>query len=71
MEKQVKEFSNIQHHVSVISGKEDGYQRRLFEHEQEIKDLRKELVETRGHLEDQASIAQLKSQEVLELLEDI
>lgn len=42
LEKQVFEFSNMQHHVSVVAGREDEFQRRLFERENEIKVLRSE-----------------------------
>jgi chromosome segregation ATPase len=40
LEKQVFDFGNMQHQVSVIAGKEDDFQRRLFERENEIKLLR-------------------------------
>lgn len=42
LEKQTVEFSNMQHQVTVVSGKEDDFQRRLFERENEIKLLRQE-----------------------------
>jgi len=71
MEKQTREFSNIQHNMSVISGKEDNYQRRLYEREQEIKELKRELQETRQNLQEQTEIANIKANEAAELLEDI
>lgn len=40
LEKQTFEFSNMQHQVSVVTGKEDDFQRRLFEREQELTRLR-------------------------------
>ena len=42
LEKQVLEFSNVQHQMSITVGKEDNNQRKLFEREQEIKTLRNE-----------------------------
>ena len=42
LEKQVFDFGNMQHQVSVITGKEDEFQRRLYERENEIKLLRSE-----------------------------
>lgn len=42
MEKSVFEFSNMQHQVAEIAGKEDDFQRRLFERENEIRLLRQE-----------------------------
>lgn len=42
LDKQVLEYGNMQHQVSVIAGKEDDFQRRLFERENEIKLLRSE-----------------------------
>jgi predicted nucleic acid-binding Zn-ribbon protein len=40
LERQARDFSNVQHQMSVVSGKEDTIQRRLFERENEIKSLR-------------------------------
>ena len=57
--------------MSMISGKEDNIQRRLFEREQEIKTLRAELQHARQSLEDQSQLAQCKAQECAELAEDI
>jgi hypothetical protein len=45
------EFSNMQHHVTVVSSKEDDFQRRLFERESEIKLLRQENQNFREQLE--------------------
>lgn len=36
-EKQCLEFGNVQHQMSVTAGKEDNYQRKLFERENEIR----------------------------------
>lgn len=71
MDKQTKEFANMQHNMSVVSGKEDNYQKRLYEREQEIHDLRRQLEDTRGQFEEAQNIAKLKQQEVTELMEDI
>jgi len=43
LDRQARDFSNVQHQMSMISGKEDNIQRRLYEREQEIKALRAEL----------------------------
>ena len=43
LDRQARDFSNVQHQMSAISGKEDTIQRRLYEREQEIKSLRGEL----------------------------
>ena len=71
LEKQVLEFSNVQHQMSVTQGKEDNNQRKLFEREQEIKTLRNECQSLREQVDQQTQIAQLKAQEVAELTEDI
>lgn len=71
MDKQTKEFSNIQHNMSVVTGKEDNYQKRLYEREQEIHDVRRQLEDYRVSLEETTNIAKLKQQEVTELMEDI
>jgi hypothetical protein len=43
--------------MSVVSGKEDTIQRRLFERENEIKTLRHEVASLRQQLDEQAQIA--------------
>jgi len=53
LEKQVVEFSNMQHMVTVSSGKEDDFSRRLFERENEIKLLRHENQSFREQIEHQ------------------
>jgi DNA repair exonuclease SbcCD ATPase subunit len=49
----VVEFSNMQHQVTVVSGKEDDFQRRLFERENEIKLLRQENQNFREQIDHQ------------------
>jgi chromosome segregation ATPase len=71
LDKQARDFSNVQHQMSVLNGKEDSIQRRIYEREQEIKALRLELQSLRQQLEDQTHLAQGKSQECQELAEDI
>lgn len=56
LEKQVYDFSNMQHTVSVIAGKEDDFQRRLFERENEIKLLRQENQNLRDQTEHQSQV---------------
>ena len=51
LEKQVLEFSNVQHQMSITVGKEDNNQRKLFEREQEIKTLRSECQSLREQVE--------------------
>ena len=53
LEKQCLEFSNVQHQMSVVVGKEDNNQRKLFEREQEIKTLRQEQINMREQVEQQ------------------
>ena len=71
LEKQVHEFGNIQHQMSITSGREDQNQRKLFEREQEIKTLRCEKGNLEEQLSTQTQLAQLKAQEAAELTEDI
>jgi chromosome segregation ATPase len=71
MDRQAREFTQMQHHVSAITGKEDGVQRRMAEREQEIKILRAELNATKAAMEETKQIAQAKNAEVQELVEDI
>lgn len=71
MDKQVFEFSNMQHQVSVIAGKEDDFQRRLFERENEIRLLRQENQSQREQIEQSTQIIQVKTQDCNELTEDI
>ena len=71
LERQVTEFSNMQHQVTVVAGKEDEFQRRLFERENEIKSLRLENQNYREQIEHQNEIIQVKATEVGELTEDI
>lgn len=71
LEKQVFDFGNMQHQVSVIAGKEDDFQRRLFERENEIKLLRQENQNFREQIEHQNQIIQVKATEAAELTEDI
>lgn len=61
----------MQHQVSVIAGKEDDFQRRLFERENEIKLLRQENQNFREQVEQSTQIIQVKTQECNELTEDI
>ena len=61
----------MQHHVSVIAGKEDDFQRRIYERENEIKLLRSENQNMREQIEHQHQIIQVKSTETQELTEDI
>ena len=51
LEKQVFEFSNMQHHVSAVAGREEDFQRRLFERENEIKSLRQENLSFREQID--------------------
>ena len=51
LEKQVLEFSNVQHQMSITVGKEDNNQRKLFEREQEIKTLRGEVQSLREQVD--------------------
>jgi len=55
----------------VITGKEDEFQRRLYERENEIKLLRSENQNMRDQIEHQTQIIQVKSTESQELTEDI
>ena len=55
----------------MIAGKEDDFQRRLFERENEIKLLRQENQNFREQIEHQNQIIQVKTTEVNELTEDI
>ena len=71
LDRQARDFSNVQHQMSVISGKEDGIQRRLFDRENEIKSLRQEVTHLRAQLEEATQIAQAKSVECQEFVEDI
>lgn len=57
--------------MSLTVGKEDRFQRRLIERENEIKSLRLELQHLREQLDEQVQIVQVKSQECAELVEDI
>ena len=61
LEKQVLEFSNMQHQMSISNGKEDNLNRKLYEREQEIKHLKSELVSIREQLDQQTQLAQLKA----------
>ena len=40
LDKQTRDFGNVQHQMSMVSGKEDSFQRRLLEREGELKQLR-------------------------------
>ena len=57
--------------MTVIAGKEDDFQRRLFERENEIKLLRQENQNFREQIDHQVQIINVKSTEVSELTEDI
>lgn len=70
-ERQVLDFSNMQHQMSVTAGKEDNLHRKLFERESEIKHLRNECQSLKEQVSQQTQLAQLKTQEVAELTEDI
>lgn len=71
LQKQVLEFSNIQHQMSVTNGKEDNLNRKLYEREVEIKQLRSDCQQYIEQSKNQQQLAQLKAQEVAELTEDI
>ena len=51
LEKNILEFSNVQHQFSITAGKEDNLHRKLFEREQEIKHLRSEITSVREQLD--------------------
>lgn len=53
LEKQTLDFSNLQHQMSVSAGKEDNYQRKMFERENEIKQLRSECQNLKESLDQQ------------------
>jgi len=57
--------------VTVVAGKEDDFQRRLFERENEIKSLRQENQAYREQMEHHSEIINVKSTETSELTEDI
>ena len=57
LEKQVLEFSNIQHQMSISNGKEDNLNRKLYEREQEIKYLKSDCGALREQLEQQTKLA--------------
>ena len=57
--------------MSVIAGKEDDFQRRLHERENEIRMLRQENQNFREQIEHQVQIIQVKTTESNELTEDI
>lgn len=71
LDRQARDFSNVQHQMSSIAGKEDTIQRRLAERDQEIKALREEQQYLRQAVSEQSQLAQAKAQEVAELMEDI
>lgn len=71
MERQAREFTQMQHQMSSIVGKEDTIQRRLMEREAEIKTLRNEVAHARHQFEETSQLAQVKNAEVQELVEDI
>ena len=57
LEKQCLEFSNVQHQMSMVVGKDDNNQRKLFEREQEIKMLRQECQNYKESAEQQTQLA--------------
>jgi hypothetical protein len=57
--------------MGAIVGKEDSVQRRMIEREGEIKTLRGEVIGMKAAMEEARQIAQAKSAEVQELVEDI
>lgn len=61
LDRQARDFSNVQHQMSMVAGKEDSVQRRLFEREQEIKTLRAEVQGVRQALDEQSQMAQAKA----------
>lgn len=71
MERQQREYTQMQHQMSAIVGKEDGVARRMGEREQEIKTLRGDYNGMKAAMEEARQIAQAKAAEVQELVEDI
>lgn len=71
MDRQMREFTQMQHQMGAIVGKEDSVQRRMIEREAEIKTLRGEVSGMKAAMEEARQIAQAKSSEVQELVEDI
>ena len=61
LDRQARDFSNVQHQMSMVAGKEDSVLRRLSEREHEIKTLRGELQAVRQALEEQSQLAQAKA----------
>jgi glutamate mutase epsilon subunit len=61
----------MQHQVQVVSDKEDDFQRRLLERENEIKLLRQEAQSLRESEEHLKQLVHVKTTEVEELTEDI
>lgn len=55
----------------MVGTKEESFVKRLNERDLEIKALRTEMQAMRGALEEQSQVAQIKTQEAQELLEDI
>ena len=51
LEKQCLEFSNVQHQMSVTVGREDNNLRKLYEREQEIKNLKSDCQNLREQLD--------------------
>lgn len=52
MDRQMREYTQMQHQMSAIMGKEDGVNRRMGEREQEIKTLRNEYVGMKAAMEE-------------------
>ena len=71
MDRQMREFTQMQHQMSAIVGKEDSVHRRMIEREAEIKTLRGECMGLKAAMDETRQIAQAKTAEVQELVEDI
>jgi chromosome segregation ATPase len=52
MDRQMREYTHMQHQMSAIVGKEDGVNRRMGEREQEIKTLRNEYIGMKAAMEE-------------------
>jgi chromosome segregation ATPase len=52
MDRQMREYTQMQHQMSAIMGKEDGVNRRMGEREQEIKTLRNEYAGMKAAMEE-------------------
>ena len=71
LERQCHDFSNVQHQMSVAASTQDNLNRKMYDFQTEIKHLKSEIASLREQLDQQTTLAQLKSQEVAELTEDL